>query len=146
MPHSSIQILLVEDNEGDIFLTVQAIEDFRFLNDVAVVRDGAEAINYVEKRDQYLNVRTPDLILLDINLPKKNGFEVLAHIKSSEKHKYIPVVVFTTSSSQSDILKSYRSQASSYITKPVLADDFMRAIWAIEDFYTVTSSLPNLQR
>ncbi len=142
MSRQSAHILLIEDNEGDILLTIEAIKESKIENDIMVVRDGADAINYLEKRHQYSTVHTPDLILLDINLPKRNGLEVLAYIKSSDRFKHISVVMLTTSSSPGDVMKAYNSQASSYITKPALANDFMKAIWAMEMYYTTIATVP----
>jgi CheY-like chemotaxis protein len=144
MPRQSAHILLVEDNEGDILLTIEAIRESRIDNDVSVVRDGAEAINFIEKRNNYSTAHTPDLILLDINLPKRNGLEVLAYIKNNDRFKHIPVVILTTSSSPNDVLKAYNSYASSFITKPALANDFMRAIWSMEEYYTNIATIPKL--
>jgi CheY-like chemotaxis protein len=136
----SLNILLVEDNEGDILLTTEAFEESKIINIVEVIRDGKEAINFfnglINKDD------TPDLVLLDINLPKMNGHEVLMFIKNNEKYKHIPVIMLTTSSSEKDILQSYKSHVNCYITKPIDVNDFMQAVTKIEDFWINIVSIP----
>lgn len=138
-----IHILLVEDNEGDILLTIDAFEEGRISNKISVVRDGNEAIDFLTQSGKYTNRELPDLILLDINLPKKNGHEVLSFIKSTESLKHIPVIILTTSSSESDIEKAYKNFVSCYITKPIEVNDFLNAISKIEDFWFSIVSLPN---
>ncbi len=138
-----IHILLVEDNEGDIVLTTEAFEEGKITNSLSVVKDGWEAIQYLEQNEGYENVKTPDLILLDINLPKINGHKVLKHIKSSKKLKQIPVVMLTTSSDDVDIKKSYDNFANCYITKPVEVDSFIHAISTIEEFWISIVQLPS---
>lgn len=136
----SIHILLVEDNEGDILLTTEALEDCRLINDVSVVRDGASAIDFF---DTLSNMEAyPDLVLLDINLPKVSGHEVLLYIKQNEKFKHIPVIMLTTSSSEKDIFSSYQNYVNCYITKPIDVSDFMLAISKIEDFWINIVSMP----
>ncbi len=130
-----VHILLVEDNEGDIVLTIEALEDRKITNKISVVRDGKQAINFLTKTAEYADAELPDLILLDINLPKKNGQEVLMYIKTNELLKHIPVIMLTTSSSEKDIVQSYNNFANCYITKPVEVEDFMNAIAKIEDFW-----------
>lgn len=130
-----IHILLVEDNEGDILLTKEALNQGKIINTISVVKDGKEAINYMEKNSPYTESLLPDLILLDINLPKMNGHEVLQNLKSNNNFKQIPVIMFTTSSSERDILKSYKNYANCYITKPVEVDDFLDTIKSIENFW-----------
>jgi CheY-like chemotaxis protein len=137
-----IHILLVEDNEGDIMLTREAFEEAKIANRLDVVRDGQDAIQFLDKTGAYEGVDTPDLVLLDINLPKKNGHEILGYIKSSDKLKAIPVIMLTTSSSDRDIRLSYESFANCYITKPVEVEDFMDAISKIEDFWLSIVKLP----
>lgn len=138
-----IQILLVEDNEGDILLTIDAFEEGRISNKISVVRDGNEAIDFLTQSGKYTNRELPDLILLDINLPKKNGHEVLSFIKSTDWLRHIPVIILTTSSSESDIEKAYKNFVSCYITKPIEVNDFLNAISKIEDFWFSIVSLPN---
>ena len=137
-----IDILLVEDNEGDILLTTEALNDARVANNVFVVKDGWSAIQFLEKKGEFSNEKTPDLVLLDINLPKMNGHEVLEEIKSNPRTKHIPVIILTTSSSESDILKSYQKYASCYITKPVNVNDFLRVVTSIENFWVSIVQLP----
>ncbi|MBE2245742.1 MAG: response regulator [Candidatus Competibacteraceae bacterium] len=139
-----IHILLVEDNEGDILLTREALEDGRIVNRLTVVFDGQEAIDYLERRHQYEQVDIPDLILLDLNLPRKNGHEVLAYIKQSAHLKQIPVIMLTTSSSEMDVNKSYLNHANCYIVKPVEVDDFLRVVTQIENFWITIVQLPTL--
>jgi len=137
-----INILLVEDNAGDILLTTEALEEGRIANRVDVVRDGKAAIDYLDKVSPYESAIMPDLILLDVNLPKKNGHEVLLYIKSNDKLRHIPVIMLTTSSSERDITLSYKNHANCFITKPVEVDDFMAAIAKIEDFWLSVVKLP----
>lgn len=138
-----IHILLVEDNEGDIVLTTEALEEGKIANSLSVVRDGQEAIDYLEKNEGFEDAATPDLVLLDINLPKINGHKVLKHIKSSKKLKYIPVVMLTTSSDEVDIQKSYKNHSNCYITKPVDINNFIKVISTIEDFWISIVQLPS---
>ncbi len=137
-----IHILLVEDNEGDILLTTEALIEGKFTNKVSVAKDGSAAIDFLEKKGVYTNAEIPDLILLDINLPKKNGQEVLQHIKNSDALKHIPVIMLTTSSTEKDILDSYKNYANCYITKPVEVTAFSEAIAKIEDFWFTVVKLP----
>lgn len=137
-----IHILLVEDNKGDIVLTTEALEEGKIANTLSVVRDGWEAIQYLEQNEGYGEATRPDLVLLDINLPKVNGHEVLQHIKTSEQLKHIPVIILTTSSDQVDINKSYQNHTNCYITKPMDVDNFMKIISSIEDFWISIVQLP----
>lgn len=137
-----IHILLVEDNEGDILLTIEALSDGKIVNQVSVVKDGHDAILFLEKSGQYADALLPDLILLDVNLPKKNGHEVLKWIKTHDAFKKIPVVMLTTSSAERDILLSYQYHANCYITKPVELDDFMEVVTSIENFWVHIVQLP----
>jgi CheY-like chemotaxis protein len=135
-----IDILLVEDNDGDIMLTIEAFEESRIVNKITVIKDGKEAINFFEnlgKKD-----KTPSLVLLDVNLPKMSGHEVLVYIKNSERYKSIPVIMLTTSSSERDISESYRNHVNCFITKPIDVGDFMKAITKIEDFWINIVSIP----
>ncbi len=142
MPMKTIHILLVEDNDGDILLTTEALEEGKIVNKISVVRDGKEAIDFVSKEGKYKEADTPDLVLLDVNLPKKNGYEVLQHIKSLEELKQIPVIMLTTSSSENDIMQSYKNYANCFITKPVEVNEFMDAVAKIEDFWINIVKLP----
>jgi len=137
-----IHILLVEDNEGDILLTTEAFEEGRIMNTISVARDGKAAIDFVSKTGVYKDAETPDLILLDINLPKKNGFEVLEFVKTHNDLKHIPVIMLTTSSSMRDVEKSYQKYANCYITKPIEVNEFMDAIARIENFWLSVVKLP----
>ncbi|MFH5832543.1 response regulator [Halalkalibaculum sp. DA3122] len=141
-----IHILLVEDNQGDIVLTTEALEEGQISNSLSIVRDGWEAIQYLDQKEGYEDATPPDLVLLDINLPKINGHEVLKHIKSSPELKQIPVVMLTTSSDQVDIKKSYENHTNCYITKPVDMDNFMKVISSIEDFWISIVQLPTKVR
>jgi CheY-like chemotaxis protein len=137
-----INILLVEDNEGDILLTVEALEEGKITNRIDIVRDGKQAINFLSKKAPYAEVAIPQLVLLDINLPKKNGYEVLQFIKSNDNIKHLPVIMLTTSSSEKDIIESYKSYANCYITKPVEVKDFMNAVASIKSFWFSIVQLP----
>ncbi|MFO7825598.1 MAG: response regulator [Cyclobacterium sp.] len=139
----SIHILLVEDNEGDIFLTTEALEDSNFINEISIAKDGQEALDFVFKTKGFENKSTPNLILLDVNLPKKSGHEVLQELKSHEVSRKIPVIMLTTSSSKRDIDLSYQHHANCFITKPVEVSDFLEAIASIEQFWLRTVSLPH---
>ena len=135
-----ISILLVEDNEGDILLTKEALEDSKIINKISVIKDGKAAISFFESITAKDEI--PDLVLLDINLPKISVHEVLMYIKNSEKYRGIPVILLTTSSSEKDILKSYDNHVNCYITKPIDANDFMNAMIKIEDFWINIVSIP----
>ena len=137
-----INILLIEDNEGDILLTTEALLEGHILKELHVVKDGWEALLFLEKKEKYNSAITPDLILLDINLPKMNGHEVLKKIKQSSNIKHIPVIMLSTSSSKDDISECYKNQANCYIVKPVDADDFAKVISSIEKFWLSTVQLP----
>ena len=135
-----IHILLVDDNEGDILLTKEALDDARIINKISIASDGVEAIRFLRKRAKSLEM--PDLILLDINLPKMDGTEVLGIIKNDPELKRIPVIMLTTSSAEKDILASYNNYANCYITKPVDLDRFMDVVRTIEDFWISIVKLP----
>lgn len=137
-----IHILLVEDNEGDILLTTEALEERKIINKISVAKDGKEALDFIFKEGAYKNATTPDLILLDVNLPKKSGHEVLQLIKNDDRTAHIPVIMLTTSSSETDINLSYKHHANCYITKPVEVNDFLEAISGIEDFWLKIVKLP----
>lgn len=137
-----IEILLVEDNPGDVRLTVEALKDAKVNNTLNVARDGVEAMAYLRRESPYAHASRPDLILLDLNLPRKDGRQVLAEVKSDESLRSIPVVVLTTSSAEQDILSSYNLHANAYVTKPVDLDQFIAVVRAIEDFWVTIVSLP----
>lgn len=137
-----IKILLVEDSPGDIRLTQEALNESKICNSLQVVTDGAEAMDFLNKAGPYKNTPTPDLILLDLNLPKKNGFEVLEEIKESPSLKAIPVIALTTSVSEKDILQSYHLHANCFISKPIEYESFYNVIKSIEDFWLMIVKLP----
>jgi CheY-like chemotaxis protein len=139
----AVEILLVEDNPGDVRLTIEALKEGHFCNKLSVVKDGVEALAYLRRKGQYATVVQPDLILLDLNLPRKDGREVLAEIKNDPRLKRIPVVILTTSEAEADVLKSYDLQANCYITKPVDLEQFIKVIRAIEDFWLALVRLPS---
>jgi len=136
----SINILLVEDNEGDILLTTEALEECKIINEITIIRDGRAAIDFFETLEDRNHI--PDIVLLDINLPKMSGQEVLIYIKNHVKYKQVPVIMLTTSSSEKDILTSYKNHVNCYITKPVDVTDFIKAIAKIEDFWINIVSTP----
>ena len=137
-----MKILLVEDNEGDILLTLEAFKEIKAKNSITVVKDGEEAIEFLKKQGQYADSVMPNLILLDINMPKLNGMEVLDFIKKDEKLKKIPVVMLTTSSSESDIAACYERSANCFITKPLDFGKFVNVVEAIESFWFTIAQLP----
>jgi chemotaxis family two-component system response regulator Rcp1 len=137
-----IEILLVEDNPGDVRLTQEALRESRILNTLNVAGDGAAAIDFLEQQGMYSTAPVPDLILLDLNLPKLTGREVLERIKTHPRWKVIPVVVLTTSESEVDILDSYALHVNCYITKPLAFESFMEVIKQIEDFWLTIVRLP----
>lgn len=137
-----IEILLVEDNPGDVRLTIEALKEGKVANKINVAVDGLEAMAFLRHEGKYKNAPTPDLILLDLNLPKKNGREVLAEIKMDSKLKHIPVVVLTTSQAEKDIIMTYNMHANCYITKPVDFDQFISVVKSIENFWFTVVKLP----
>lgn len=141
-----INILLVEDNEGDIMLTKEALEESKIPIQLSVVKDGKEAIDFLNKQGKYPDADSPDLLLLDVNLPKKNGHEVLQYIKGNENLKQIPVIMLTTSSSEKDINLSYNNHANCYITKPADVNEFLTAVAAIENFWVSIVQLPTKKK
>lgn len=138
-----IHLLLVEDNEGDILLTKEALEDAKIIIILSVVRDGKEALDFLNKQGPYADSILPDLILLDVNLPKKNGHEVLKYIKEEKQFKHIPVIMLTTSSSEKDINLSYNNYVNCYITKPVEVNSFIQVVSSIENFWISIVKLPS---
>ena len=137
-----IEILLVEDSLGDVRLIQEALEEAKVRNRMSVVGDGVEALAYLHRQGRYARAVRPGLILLDLNLPRKNGFEVLREIKADEDLKPIPVVVLTTSQAEQDIVKSYELYANAYISKPVDLEQFLKVVKAIEDFWLEIVRLP----
>jgi two-component system, chemotaxis family, response regulator Rcp1 len=139
-----IRILLVEDNEGDILLTLKALEKAHVKNAIDVVKDGEQALQFLHRQGPYAEVDTPGLILLDINLPKVDGMEVLTEIKKHEHLRIIPVVMLTTSDSEKDIMQSYYHYANCFITKPVNFNKFMDVVQTIKEFWISIVQLPQI--
>ena len=137
-----VEILLVEDNQGDVRLTIEALEEGKMRINLCVVTDGEEAMTFLRREGKYDKAPRPDLILLDLNLPKMDGRQVLAEIKSDENLKRIPVVVLTTSNAEIDILKSYGLGANCYVTKPVDLNQFIKVVKSIEEFWLTIVRLP----
>lgn len=137
-----IEILMVEDNPGDVRLTVEALKEGKVRNNFHTVADGEEALAFLRRQGPYAEVPRPDLVLLDLNLPKKNGREVLEEIKHDPDLKRIPVVILTVSQAEQDILKSYNLHANCYITKPVDLDHFLEVVRSIENFWLTVVMLP----
>ena len=137
-----IEILMVEDNPGDVRLTREALKGGKVLNQLHVVEDGVAALDFLYRRPPHEDAIRPDLILLDLNLPKMDGRQVLAKIKSDETLRLIPVVVLTTSQAEEDVLRAYRLNANCYVTKPVDLHQFNRIVQAIEQFWLTVVSLP----
>jgi CheY-like chemotaxis protein len=137
-----IEILLVEDNPGDVVLTEEALRDAKVRNHLSVAADGVEALAILRREGKHAGVPRPDLILLDLNLPRKSGREVLEEIKRDEALSSIPVVVLTTSQADQDILESYRLRANAYVTKPVDLEQFLRVVRSIEEFWLEIVRLP----
>jgi CheY-like chemotaxis protein len=138
-----IEILLVEDNKGDIRLTLEALKESKVSNNIQIAYDGVEALSYLRQEGKYSNSPCPDIVLLDLNLPKKTGIEVLSEIKSDGNLTHIPVVILTSSKDEEDILKTYTCHASAYVTKPVDFDKFLKVIRGIEDFWLNIVKLPH---
>ncbi|MBN3869442.1 MAG: response regulator [Nostoc sp. JL33] len=137
-----IEVLLVEDNPGDAELTRIALEDSKISIHLNVVEDGVEAMAFLRKQEKYVKAAHPDIVLLDLNLPRKDGREVLAEMKGDENLKRIPVVILTTSQAEEDILKAYNLSANCYITKPVDFDQFVKIVQSIENFWFAIVKLP----
>lgn len=136
-----VHILLVEDNEGDIVLTLDAFEESKIKTRISVVKNGADALDFLFKRGDYIEEDRPDLVLLDINIPVYNGHDVLKKIKEDPSLKKIPVIMLTTSANQKDINRAYENYSNSYVTKPIDMDDFLKAILKIEQFWLQLSKL-----
>lgn len=138
-----VEILMVEDNDGDIFLTMEALKEAKIHNSINVVHDGVEAMEFLRRQGKYSDAPRPDLILLDLNLPRKDGREVLAEIKPDPEFRSIPVVVLTTSQAEQDIARAYDLHANCYIVKPVDFRSLMNIVRAIEDFWLSLVKLPH---
>jgi two-component system, chemotaxis family, response regulator Rcp1 len=141
--HELVQILLVEDNPGDVRLTREALKEAKFRNKVQVVGDGIEALAYLRQEGQYSGAMRPHLIMLDLNLPRMDGREVLAAIKKDADLRRIPVVVLSSSEAESDIARAYELHANAYVTKPVDIDHFLQVVKAIEEFWVEIVKLPS---
>ncbi|HCS21420.1 MAG TPA: response regulator [Bacteroidetes bacterium] len=139
----TVDILLVEDNEGDILLTKEVLDESKIINSIRVLRNGKEAIDFLTETGISNKKALPDIILLDINLPLKSGHEVLEEIKNHSGLMHIPVIMLTTSSSEKDVLSSYKNHANCYITKPVDVQDFLNAITSLEQFWLNIVKLPD---
>ena len=140
----SIHILLVEDNEGDIVLIKEALQESNLKNTISEARDGEEALNYLLGKDKYQDVIKPDMIILDLNLPKVDGIEVLTILKADPIFRLIPIVILTTSSREMDVVNAYSNYANCYITKPVDFNKFMEVILTIEEFWVSIVKLPSV--
>ena len=138
--------LLVEDNPGDVRLTQEALKNHKVQNNLHVVTDGEEAMDFLRRQGKYKDAPRPDIILLDLNLPRKDGREVLAEIKSDPDLKTIPVVIITSSEAEQDIVKSYNLNANCYVTKPVDLDQFIKVVQSINDFWLTIVKLPSAPR
>ncbi|MGO9240887.1 MAG: response regulator [Bryobacteraceae bacterium] len=137
-----VELLLVEDSPGDVRLTMEALKEGRVINNLTVVHDGEEAIALLRRQGKYANAARPDLILLDLNLPRKSGLELLAEIKADPSLQQIPVVVLTTSRAEQDILRTYELHANCYIVKPVDLDQFIDVVQSIKNFWLAVVVLP----
>jgi CheY-like chemotaxis protein len=137
-----IKILLVEDNPGDVRLTIEALKDCKIRNTLDTVEDGPDALAYLHKEGKYANMTTPDLILLDFDLPTMPGREVLEHVKADKYLRLIPIIVLTVSQSEQDILRAYDLQANAYVNKPIDLDQFIAIIRSIENFWFTIVKLP----
>ncbi len=137
-----VEILLVEDSPSDAALTVEALEAGKIANTLNRVEDGVEAMDYLHRKGKYANAARPDLILLDLNLPRKDGREVLHELKNDPALRMIPIVVLTTSHAEQDVIQSYESHANCYITKPVSFEQFINVVKSIEQFWLTVVSLP----
>jgi CheY-like chemotaxis protein len=142
LPGRQIEVLLVEDDPGDVLMTREAFEDYKLSNQLHVVNDGAEAMEFLRQEGAHIDAPRPDLVLLDLNLPRMDGREVLQAIKSDPELANIPVVVLTTSEAEEDVLRSYSLHANAYVTKPVDFDRFIQVVRQIDDFFVTVVRLP----
>lgn len=146
MNMAPICILMVEDNEGDVLLTTEALKEAKVVTDLHVVRDGVEAIEFLYRKGPYSAAPRPDLILLDLNLPRRDGRQVLADIKQDSVLRQIPVVVLTSSSAEQDIVKAYDLHANCYIVKPVDLNNLIEVVKSIENFWLTVVKLPSCEK
>ena len=142
-PVEPIEVLLVEDDPGDVLMTQEAFADYKISNKLTVVTNGEDAIAYIRKQGRFADVPTPDLVLLDLNLPRRDGREVLRDIKSDPELRRIPIVILTTSEAEEDVVASYLLHANAYVRKPVDFDQFVAAVRAIDDFFITVVRLPS---
>jgi two-component system, chemotaxis family, response regulator Rcp1 len=142
LAHMPVDILLVEDNPGDVLLTREAFREGRYFPRLSVVEDGEEALQFLRREGQYRAAPRPALILLDLNLPKKDGRELLAEVKEDPELRHIPVIVLTTSEAEQDIWRAYKLHANCYLTKPLDMDSFMKKVRSVEDFWLTVVRLP----
>ena len=138
----TVEILLVDDNIGDVVLTKEALKGSNFTNRVSIARDGFEALAFLRREGKFAGAPTPDLILLDINMPRKNGCEVLEEIRRDEGLKLIPIVILTSSEAEDDIRRAYELRANCYVTKPADLDEMVKVVQAIDFFWTTVAKLP----
>jgi len=141
-----VEILLVEDNPGDVRLTQEALKEGKVYNNLHWAKDGVEALEFLKRQGKHAGAPRPDIILLDLNLPKKDGREVLAQVKADKELKHIPVVVLTTSEAEEDVLKSYALHANCYVTKPVDLEKFIHVVQSIDRFWLTVVTLPPAER
>ncbi|CAM3525702.1 response regulator [Isoptericola cucumis] len=139
---AGIEVLLVEDDPGDVLMTREAFDEHKVVNRLSVVADGVSAMEFLRQEGEHAGAPTPDLILLDLNLPRMDGREVLAAVKADERLKHIPVVVLTTSEAEEDVLRSYSLHANAYVTKPVDFERFIQVVRQIDDFFVTVVRLP----
>jgi CheY-like chemotaxis protein len=142
LPGRSIEVLLVEDDPGDVLMTKEAFEDYKLQNTLHVVNDGAEAMDFLRRQGEHTDAPRPDLVLLDLNLPRMDGREVLQAIKSDPELASIPVVVLTTSEAEEDVLRSYSLHANAYVTQPVDFERFIHVVRQIDEFFVTVVRLP----
>lgn len=142
-PSQPIEILLVEDDPGDVLMTQEAFNDYKIANRLSVVSNGEDAIAYMRKQGRFAGVATPDLVLLDLNLPRRDGREVLLDVKRDPHLRRIPVVILTTSEAEEDVIAAYDLHANAYVRKPVDFDQFVAAVRAIDDFFITVVRLPS---
>jgi CheY-like chemotaxis protein len=143
MNNNAVKILLVEDNPADARLVKEAFKQFKIENEIFIAEDGSEAMEFLENKGKYAKASKPDIILLDLNLPRKDGREVLKEIKTNDTLKLIPVVILTTSNAEEDIIGTYKNNANCYITKPVDLDQFINVMKSIHDFWLNNAELPS---
>ncbi len=141
--NKEIEVLVIEDNEGDVRLIKEAFKDSLIVNKFSVVGDGEQALDYLNKRGKYESSTRPDLIILDLNLPKMNGFDVLTEVKSNPAIQKIPIIIFSSSTSDSDVLRSYDLKANSYVSKPTDFNEFLNVVRTIDEFWFQTVKLPS---